>query len=51
VIAHASRIRCIRPPCPPDELIAVAVAAGEDKAGIDLSGGYLELPGGWPTRP
>jgi hypothetical protein len=51
VIAHASRIRCIRPPCPPDELIEVAVAAGEDKAGIDLSGGYLELPGGWPTRP
>ena len=37
--AHASRIRCIRPPCPPDALIEVEVAAGEEKTGIDLSVG------------
>lgn len=51
LIAHASQVRCIRAPCPPDELIEVAVAAGEDKAGIDLSGGYVEVPEGWPQRP
>ena len=37
--AHAERIRCIRAPCPPDTAIEVEVAAGEDKAGIDLSVG------------
>lgn len=51
LIAHASQIRCIRAPCPPDELIEVEVAAGEEKTGIDLSGGYAEVPAGWPGRP
>ncbi len=51
LIAHASQIRCIRAPCPPDELIDVGVAAGEEKTGIDLSGGYVDVPAGWPTRP
>jgi hypothetical protein len=51
LIAHASQVRCIRAPCPPDELIEVDVAAGEDLAGIDLSGGYVDVPAGWPTRP
>ncbi len=51
LIAHASQIRCIRAPCPPDELIEVVVAAGEEKTGIDLSGGYVEVPQGWPARP
>ena len=51
LIAHASQIRCIRAPCPPDELIEVDVAAGEQKTGIDLSGGYVDLPEGWPRRP
>ena len=49
--AHASRIRCIRAPCPPDELIEVEVAAGEAKTGIDLSGAYVEVPRDWPGRP
>ena len=43
--AHAERIRCIRAPCPPDTAIAVEVAAGEDKAGIDLSVGEALPPG------
>ena len=51
LIAHAAQIRCIRAPCPPDELIEVEVAAGEDLAGIDLSGGYVDVPAGWPTQP
>lgn len=51
LIAHATQVRCIRAPCPPDALIEVAVAAGEDKAGVDLSGAYLEVPVGWPPRP
>jgi len=51
LIAHASQIRCIRAPCPPDELIEVEVAAGEDKTGIDLGGGYVDVPQGWPRRP
>lgn len=50
LIAHASQIRCIRAPCPPDELIEVEVAAGEEKTGIDLSGGYVDVPAGWPAR-
>ena len=37
--AHAERIRCIRAPCPPDTAIEVEVAAGEAKAGIDLTVG------------
>ena len=51
LIAHAAQVRCIRAPCPPDELIEVEVAAGEAKSGIDLSGGYAEVPAGWPARP
>ena len=51
LIAHASQIRCIRAPCPPDALIEVEVAAGEQKTGIDLSGGYVDVPAGWPRRP
>lgn len=51
LLAHASQIRCIRAPCPPDELIEVAVAPGADVDGIDLSGGYLEVPAGWPAKP
>ncbi len=43
--AHATRIRCIRPPCPPDQLIEVAVAAGETRTGIDLSVGEALPPG------
>ena len=43
--AHAERIRCIRAPCPPDTAIEVEVAAGEDKAGIDLSVGESLPPG------
>jgi hypothetical protein len=51
LIAHATQIRCIRAPCPPDELITVEVAAGEQKRGIDLSAGYADVPPGWPARP
>ena len=43
--AHAERIRCIRAPCPPDTAIEVEVAAGEDKAGIDLTAGEALPPG------
>lgn len=51
LIAHAMQIRCIRAPCPPDELIEVEAAAGEDITGIDLSGGYVDVPAGWPAKP
>ena len=51
LLAHAAQIRCIRAPCPPDELIEVEVAAGEAKTGIDLSGAYVEVPRDWPGRP
>lgn len=51
VIAHASQIRCIRAPCPPDELISVAIASGQQRDGIDLNGSYAELPAGWPSGP
>ena len=50
LIAHASQIRCIRAPCPPDELIEVSVAAGQQLDGIDLGGGYADIPAGWPQR-
>ena len=43
--AHASRIRCIRAPCPPDTAITVEVAVGEAKAAIDLSVGEALPPG------
>lgn len=51
LIAHATQIRCIRAPCPADELIEVEVAAGEDITGFDLGGGYVDVPAGWPTKP
>jgi hypothetical protein len=51
LIAHAEQIRCIRAPCPPDQLIVVEVAAGEDRGGIDLTGGYVDVPEGWPAKP
>lgn len=51
LIAHASQIRCIRAPCPPDALIEVGVAAGQRRDGIDLNGGYVDIPEGWPKRP
>ncbi|MEO6227072.1 MAG: hypothetical protein ABIO61_04335 [Thermomonas sp.] len=50
LIAHASQIRCIRAPCPPDELIEVSVAEGQQLDGIDLGGGYADIPAGWPQR-
>lgn len=50
LIAHASQIRCIRAPCPPDELIEVSVSAGQQLDGIDLGGGYVDIPAGWPQR-
>lgn len=51
LIAHALQIRCIRAPCPPDSLIKVSVAAGQELGGIDLNGGYGEIPADWPKRP
>ena len=51
LIAHASQIRCIRAPCPPDELVKVVVAAGQQREGIDLNAGYIDIPDGWPKRP
>ena len=51
LIAHATQIRCIKAPCPPDELIEVTVAAGEQRDGVDLNGGYIQVPDGWPQRP
>lgn len=51
LLAHAEQIRCIRAPCPPDELIVVQVAAGEHKTGIRLAGGYADVPAGWPRAP
>ncbi len=50
LIAHASQTRCMRAPCPPDELISVAVTAGQQREGIDLNGSYVDLPAGWPKR-
>lgn len=50
LIAHASQIRCIRAPCPPDELIEVSVTEGQQLDGIDLGGGYVDIPAGWPQR-
>ena len=42
--AHASRIRCIRAPCPPDTLVELSLAPGEALAGIDLTAGAAEPP-------
>jgi hypothetical protein len=51
LVAHASTIRCIRAPCPPDELIEVDVANGAAVTGIDLHAPYTEVPAGWPQEP
>ena len=51
LLAHAEQIRCIRAPCPPDTLIEETVAAGEQRTGINLTGGYIEVPEGWPRTP
>ena len=51
LVAHASTIRCIRAPCPPDELIEVDVANGAAVTGIDLNAPYTEVPAGWPQEP
>jgi len=50
LIAHASQIRCIRAPCPPDTLIEVSITAGQQRDGINLNGGYVDVPEGWPKR-
>ena len=50
LIAHASQIRCIRAPCPPDELIEVTVAASQQREGVDLNAGYADVPDGWPKQ-
>ncbi len=50
LIAHASQIRCIQAPCPPDELIEVDVVAGQNREGVDLNGSYVDIPDGWPKR-
>ena len=44
LIAHASQIRCIRAPCPPDTLVELSLAPGEALAGIDLTAGAAEPP-------
>lgn len=51
LVAHASTIRCVRAPCPPDALIAVDVPAGAHVGDIDLNAPYTEVPGGWPGEP
>ena len=51
LFAHASQVRCIRAPCPPDALIEVEVAAGVARTGIDLKGAYTVIPEGWPSAP
>ena len=43
--AHATRIRCIRAPCPPDTAIVVEVGADAPATGIDLSAGSALPPG------
>jgi len=51
LVAHATMIRCIRAPCPPDELIEVDIANGAAVTGIDLHAAYTEVPAGWPPEP
>ena len=51
LVVHASMIRCIRAPCPPDALIEVEVATGAAVTGIDLHAAYTEVPAGWPQEP
>ena len=51
MVAHAQTIRCIRAPCPPDELIAVDVANAAAVGDVDLTAPYTEVPAGWPQEP
>lgn len=51
LVAHADIVRCVRAPCPPDQLREVSVAAGQAVTGIDLSASYTEVPKGWPSEP
>jgi hypothetical protein len=51
LVAHASTIRCVRAPCPPDALIPVVVPARAEVGGIDLTAPYTEVPAGWPGEP
>ena len=51
LVAHASTIRCVRAPCPPDALIVVEVPAAAQVDGIDLTAPYVEVPDGWPGEP
>ena len=50
LVAHATTIRCIRAPCPPDALIEVDVGNGAAVTGIDLQAAYTEVPAGWPQE-
>ena len=51
LVAHATTIRCIRAPCPPDELIVVELAEGASASDVDLAAAYTEVPAGWPQEP
>jgi len=51
LIAHATSIRCIRAPCPPDRLRDVELPAGAQLDGIDLDVPYTDVPVGWPPQP
>ena len=51
LVAHADIVRCIKAPCPPDQLRVVEIADGQVLTGIDLSAPYSVLPDGWPSEP
>ena len=51
LVAHADIVRCVRAPCPPDQLREVNVAAGQAVTGIDLAAPYTAVPEGWPSEP
>ena len=51
LLAHATTIRCIRAPCPPDELIVVELDEGASASDVDLAAAYAEVPAGWPQEP
>jgi len=51
LVAHASTLRCVRAPCPPDALIAVEVPAATHVGDIDLTAPYADVPDGWPGEP
>lgn len=49
--AHAETIRCVKEPCPPDNLVPVDIADGQARDGVDLNGSYAQVPAGWPGEP